>query len=83
MYDTTNTGFVTKTELIASCAGLGVILPESELQPVASLMSTDSEGKIDYAHFLNLFSAPGPYLTQNSACLSPTSKLSPTKSTVK
>ena len=55
-FDNKNTGHLSRSEVTAGCAALGVMLSEQELNALTPLFKTNADGLIDYAHFCSIFS---------------------------
>lgn len=55
-FDPRNTGHLTRHDLLAGCAALGVVLSESELNCLTPVFKTDASGNVDYNHFCGIFS---------------------------
>ncbi len=56
-FDNNGSGFLTRHDLLAGCAALGVVISEKEFESMLPLLQTNSAGLIDYVHLCNVFSA--------------------------
>jgi Ca2+-binding EF-hand superfamily protein len=48
-------GFLTRPDLLAGCATLGVVLNDQELETLLPLLKCNEEGSIDYRSFVSVF----------------------------
>lgn len=48
-------GFLSKEDLLAGCATLGVVPSKQELETLMPLMKTNEEGAFDYHSFISVF----------------------------
>lgn len=55
VFDTQGKGFVSKHDLLAGCAGMGVVLSETEMGTLQPMMTMNAEGQVDYTAFCNMF----------------------------
>eukprot|EP00798_Chlamydomonas_sp_ICE-L_P013486 gene13486-19344_t len=54
-FDTDESGMLTKQDVIAGCAAMGVVLSDTEFEHLTRVLKTDSEGRIDYKHLCSVF----------------------------
>lgn len=55
-FDSNATGFLSKHDLQAACASLGVVLSATELDTLVPLLKRDEAGHVDYHGFMDMFS---------------------------
>lgn len=59
-FDTRHTGYLSKHDLLAACASLGVVLNDQELETLMPLLAYDHDsGNVQYRAFLDIFSNQG------------------------
>jgi Ca2+-binding EF-hand superfamily protein len=54
-FDGEGSGFLSKSELLAGCASLGVVVSDSEFESLKSLLKVNDAGKIDFVHLCAIF----------------------------
>eukprot|EP00798_Chlamydomonas_sp_ICE-L_P013487 gene13487-19345_t len=54
-FDQTDSGYLCRSDIIAGCAAMGVVLSDKELQSMAAVMKTNSSGEIDYKQMCTIF----------------------------
>lgn len=56
-FDAAGTGFLSKHDLLAGCATLGVVLNDTELETLLPLLTINAEHEIDYHSFVDVFAS--------------------------
>ncbi|KAG1676538.1 hypothetical protein FOA52_000081 [Chlamydomonas sp. UWO 241] len=54
-FDEEGSGYLSKPELLAGCASLGVVVSDSEFESLKTLLRVNDAGKIDYVHLCSIF----------------------------
>jgi len=56
-FDEDGSGLLSKSDLLAGCATLGVVVSDTEFESLKTLLRTSPDGRIDYAHMCGIFAA--------------------------
>lgn len=56
-FDASGKGRVTRHDLVAGCASVGVVLGDKDFDTLGPVMTTNSDGSIDYTAFCSVFSS--------------------------
>ncbi len=56
-FDSAGNGRVTRHDLVAGCASVGVVLNDKDFDTLAPVMTTNPDGTIDYAAFCSVFTS--------------------------
>ena len=54
-FDQEGSGVLSKHDLLAGCAAMGVVLSQKELEELMPLLRTDAAGQVDYRGFVDIF----------------------------
>jgi Ca2+-binding EF-hand superfamily protein len=54
-FDDSGCGYLSRSDLLAGCAALGVVVSENEFESMIPVLKTNSAGHIDYVHLCGLF----------------------------
>jgi Ca2+-binding EF-hand superfamily protein len=55
-FDESGSGFLSRHDLLAGCAALGVVVSEKEFDSMLPVLQTNAAGQIDYVHLCQIFS---------------------------
>ncbi|PNH10163.1 putative calmodulin-like protein 6 [Tetrabaena socialis] len=54
-FDKSNNGLISRPDLVAGCASVGVVLSDKDFDTLAPVMTTSADGLIDYVAFCSVF----------------------------
>lgn len=55
-FDKPGSGYLDKSDVVAGCASLGVVLTDNEMEALGRVLRTDEAGNINYKHLVAIFS---------------------------
>lgn len=54
-FDSSSTGYLSRPDVQAGCAALGVVVSEGEFESLSTVLKTNEAGHIDYTHLCSIF----------------------------